>query len=758
MSDDWSVHLLTEYFSAVSEPQNEHVAIEVAVARAAEALDAEVGGVVVDGEVRGCWGFGTDSVPVELLSVAQGAPTLAVPRLGELFAALGKLGRNTPGGLIVARARTPFGPQERLMLHAMAQVLGLALRGLRTLVGERALREEREREADERLRLLAAVSTRQRLLDTILAIQRAISNRKPLQEVLDGITRGASGLLDNAVVALVLRLAEAEELNVASTFGPAPSDAAEDGAVEETGPSRSDGAGRPVLNAASDAMQSNAVVTHTVHLHGGDLGILLATPVHVSGDIGGSLVAYNTGGLGHLAEHRELLAAFAQQVSLALTDAQTVQAMREAYHDSITGLPNRALFLDLLRQALAAATSSGGEVTVLFIDLDHFKQVNDSLGHSAGDVLLAEVAQRLRACMRGMDTAARLGGDEFAVLLQGSDTTAAVDLAARIIRAVREPFWIAGRDVFIDASVGVASSRLAPADAAELLSNADVAMYHVKKSGPGRTGVFEPYMHSAVLRRLELHSDLQHALALSELSLQFQPLVRLDTTEPVGVEALVRWTHPRRGKVSPADFVPIAEETGLIVELGRWVLWESAREVAAWQRVVPALNLNVNVSARQIADRDFTSDVAEVLAATGLPPALVTLELTESVLMTDPDTVLPRLHHLKSLGVRLSIDDFGTGYSSLAYLCQFPVDELKIDRSFITGISSGGTNLAIVRTITDLAHTLGLQTVAEGIEDNAQLQAVRRLGCDLGQGFHLAPPLDPGAVCAFLVPDTAQAA
>jgi hypothetical protein len=377
VSDNWSVHLLTEYFSAVSASQDEDTAIEVAVARAAEALDAEVGAVVMDGVARGCWGFGGESVPADLVSVSQGSHTLTVPSLGLLHTALGNLDRTRQDGLVVARADRQFGAEERLMLHAMAQVLGLALRSLRTLGTERALREQREREADERLRLLAAVGTRQRLLETLLSIQRAISKRKPLQEVLDAVTEGASGLLDNAVVALVLRGSGTEQLRVASTFdAPTPGVAPVDG-----------GDDKPccvaqVLDSAAQAMRVTGVVTQATVDDRGTSGMMLAAPVHVNGAVNGSLVAFTTSGYGHIAEHRELLAAFAQQVNLALTDAQTVQAMREAYHDSITGLPNRALFLEKLRQMLDMARSHD-EVIVLYIDLDRFKEVNDVFGHSA---------------------------------------------------------------------------------------------------------------------------------------------------------------------------------------------------------------------------------------------------------------------------------------------------------------------------------------------------------------------------------------
>jgi len=504
-------------------------------------------------------------------------------------------------------------------------------------------------------------------------------------------------------------------------------------------------------------MHADGVVTHAVDAGHGPSGMMLATAVHVSGAVGGSLVASTDAGYGHIAEHRELLAAFAQQVNLALTDAQTVQAMRDAYHDSITGLPTRALFIERLKQALGSIALSRDDVMVLYIDLDHFKDVNDSLGHSAGDELLAEVGKRIRSCVERRDTVARLGGDEFAVMLDESDRAAAVELAEHVIPALRRPFRLTGRDVFIDASVGLASGATTR-DPVELLRDADVAMYHAKKSGPGKLAVFEPYMHSAVLRRLELHTDLKYALALSELALQFQPLVRLDSAEPVGVEALLRWPHPRHGAVSPVDLVRIAEETGLIVEVGRFVLRQSAEQVAHWRSDLSGINLNVNVSAREIADPEFVPQVAEVLNVTGLPAEMMTLELTETIFMTDPDSVWKPVNQLKDLGVRLSVDDFGTGYSSLAYLCRLPVDQLKIDRSFVSSMRTSTANLAVVRTIIELANTLNLQTVAEGIENSAQLDDLRGLGCELGQGYHFARPLDPEAARAFLSRYVATAA
>jgi diguanylate cyclase (GGDEF)-like protein len=730
VSYHWSTHQLTEYFAAVSGPLDEDGAILVAAERVAEALDAEVGAVVIGGDVRGSTGFGQDGPPAGLVSVTTATETVAVPGAGVLHAAVGALGRSADGYLLVARLDEPFATEERQMLDGMAQSLGLALRSLRTLAAERRLREEREREAERRLELLDELKARQRLLETLLGIQRAISNRKPLQEVLDAVTAGASSLLDGSGVALVLADPyDAGQLIVASTCGR------QGMAGDDT----------TVLAAASDAMAADQVVTRA----GGGRSArsrMSAAPVHVSGEITGSLVADAKGAT----DQRELLAAFAQQVSLALTDARTVEAVREAYHDSITGLPNRALFVDRLKHALAVADRRRDDVTVLFIDLDRFKAVNDSLGHAAGDELLAAVADRIRRCLRAADTAARLGGDEFAVLLEGTSGEGGVEVAERIIRAAKEPFRVDGREVFIAASVGVAPSRPPHAEAGALLGEADVAMYQAKKHHPGRAVIFESRMHAEALEHLDLQGDLQRALGLGELRLQYQPIVRLDTCAPVGVEALLRWTNPRRGIVPPSVFIPVAEETGLIVDLGRWVLQQAARQVGGWRRQVPELTLNVNVSAREVANPRYVAGVAEVLARTGLPAHALTLELTETTLMSDPEDGLKHLDRLRSLGVRLAVDDFGTGYSSLSYLRRFPVNEVKIDRAFIAGVAQREEDFAVARAVIDLGRTLRLLTVAEGIEDADQLDALRRLGCDLGQGYHLSRPLDPESVPAYL--------
>jgi diguanylate cyclase (GGDEF)-like protein len=593
----------------------------------------------------------------------------------------------------------------------------------------------REREADRRSRLLATLRQRELLLETLLEIQRDISHRAPLQAVLDAVTMGASAMLDGDYVALVL----VDPLTPGQQTIPSVCGA-------RSGPEQNE----VVLSIATEAIALDHLVTRPGQ-DGFSRGGLIAAPVHASGQIIGSLVTGAIAEPERQPEREDLLSAFAEQVSLALNDANTLEAIREASYDSLTGLASRPLFLDRLKKALESG-GAGAEVSVLFIDLDRFKAVNDSLGHGAGDELLAAVAERLRGCIRESDTAARLGGDEFAVLLEDTrGATGGLRAADQIAKALQQPFRIAGKDIFVTASVGVAHGAAADHGASELLGQADLAMYRAKQDGSRRAVVFEPRMHAEVMERLELQGDLQRALSAGEFRLQFQPLLSLDRYRPVGVEALLRWMHPQRGMIPPDVFIPLAEETGTIVELGRWVLRESCRQVAQWRATEwPELGISVNVSGRQLLDGQLARDVATALADTGLPPRALTLELTETVLMDDPGNILVRLSELKRLGVQLAIDDFGTGYSSLSYLRRFPVDELKIDKSFIDNIGTLEEDLAIVRTVVDLAQILQLRTTAEGIETQQQLDLLRDLGCEVGQGYFFARPLDPDAVPAYL--------
>ncbi|MHB1224800.1 MAG: putative bifunctional diguanylate cyclase/phosphodiesterase [Gemmatimonadaceae bacterium] len=417
----------------------------------------------------------------------------------------------------------------------------------------------------------------------------------------------------------------------------------------------------------------------------------------------------------------------------------------QAYHDPLTGLANRVLFRQRVHQALQRADRGRSSIAVLFVDLDDFKRVNDSLGHAEGDRLLVVVAGRLLNATRGCDTVARLGGDEFAILLENvTDVPDMLAVAERVTGAMRLPCPLSGREVLVGLSMGIA--RAGEDDGPDdLLRNADVAMYISKNQGKGRHQLFRPEMHEQAMERLELEADMRKTIGGPDFGLRFQPIVELRTGRIAGVEALARWTHPVRGQIPPSTFVPLAEDTGLIVPLGYWVLREACRHAADWQAEAsagaPRLSMTINLSGRQLHEDGLVDEVRSALGLSGLAPASLVLEVTESVMMQDTEVTLGRLHELKELGVQLAIDDFGTGYSSLAYLQRFPIDIMKIDRAFVNGVARSAGDLELVRSILSLADSLGLYTVAEGIEDDAQRAALLRLGCQLGQGFLFARPL-----------------
>jgi diguanylate cyclase (GGDEF)-like protein len=426
----------------------------------------------------------------------------------------------------------------------------------------------------------------------------------------------------------------------------------------------------------------------------------------------------------------------------------------QAFHDHLTGLGNRALLRDRLEHALSRSRRSGATVTVLFCDLDRFKIVNDTLGHDAGDALLVAVARCLTQHVRDGDTAARVGGDEFALVLDQTTARDAIALAHRLLDALREPFDINGREIFARASIGIADNWADALDGDELLARADIAMYSAKSHGRDRFEVFEPTMQTDLTTHSELHDDLRRAVQHGELTLHYQPLIDLETNAIDSLEALVRWNHPTRGFVGPDDFIPIAEETGLIIDLGRFVLREACRQIMAWRTLpnVDQLRIGVNVSSHQLYDDQFVDDVRAILEESGLPATSLILELTESALLADTSSVHHRLHALKSLGVRIAIDDFGTGYSSLAYLHSFSVDYLKIDRGFITALTSDNSQARdMVRAIIGIGHNLKLGVIAEGIEETNQLEELRNAGCNTGQGFLFARPVPPERIPELLI-------
>jgi len=430
---------------------------------------------------------------------------------------------------------------------------------------------------------------------------------------------------------------------------------------------------------------------------------------------------------------------------LTLRDRLTLEdeLARQALSDSLTGLANRSLFRDRVGLALARMQRSSTPFAVAFLDLDDFKTTNDTMGHEAGDLLLIAVADRLRYCVRPMDTVARLGGDEFAIVLEGlNDTTTALKIAERALASFHSPFLLKGKEVIVGSSIGIALCNEPEATVDDLLAHADMAMYMAKAAGKGRIEMFQPVMAAAMLKRAELQSDLRRAVEREEFVVHYQPIVSVFDGSVVGIEGLVRWDHPQRGILLPGDFVGLAEDSGVIVPMGRFVLERSLEEFAAMRRTMGAASpwLSINLSALQLREPNLVEHIAGALAAADVAPADVVLEITETTLLRDRDKIVARLRELSSLGLRIAIDDFGTGYSSLSYLQFLPADFLKIDRSFVAGLDGGVEDSALAHAIVRMADALGLQAVAEGVETESQLARLRAIGCSLAQGYLFAAP------------------
>ena len=638
------------------------------------------------------------------------------------------------------------------LLTSMARVLAMAVR----LLDNRAQEDV----------LLSSLQERQDLLERLARIQRSIFHRAPLQEVLDTICNGAAELLGDDTIGLrLLDPDDPTQLEMVSSVGVRP---AVCGPNWRT-PVGQGAGGLAVSEGRLVVLEDYAsAANHMPPFAADGVTAAMAAPVFEGGRIVGSLtVATHRPGRRYSEAEQEALRAFAEHASLALNDARTVEVLRstldnaihQATHDALTGLANRTRILDCLEERLLRPEDVAG-IGVLFVDLDRFKLVNDSLGHEVGDEVLRTTARRLAACVRPGDLVGRLAGDEFVVVCSGLHREeSAVGLSERICRELATPMKVGGRDLVVTASVGVAHA-VPGIGADQLLRDADVAMYRAKQRGRARTEVFGNSMRAELLERVELERELRVAILRHEFRLHYQPTMSLKSGAAQLVEALVRWEHPVRGLVPPDEFIPVAEDTRLIVPIGGWVLRQACRDLASWRREHPELaelQVSVNLSACQFADDDLVRTVAAALAETGLPPDALWLEITESVVMDGVERTVETLSALRSLGVHLSIDDFGTGYSSLSYLKRFPIDVLKIDRSFVDGFGSDPEDEAIVTAVVRLAQALGLETVAEGIENPRQLVGLSELGCDAGQGYFFSRPLSADDVVAWLL-DRAGAA
>ncbi|TMM36234.1 MAG: EAL domain-containing protein [Actinobacteria bacterium] len=718
-SDSWSTSQLVEFLAVLSEQRDEDCALRAAVERVLESLDAEVGLLFGRDTVLTVVGLAAVDPQVATLAAAArtGADQVWVDGLGRCRTAVVALdfGEDAVRLLVVRAGADEFVPDEMLLLRGMAWVLHLALRPLRVMV---------------------LLGERQRMLEQVARVQRAIANRAPLPEVFDTVTASALDLFGTELA--MLYLADQGVLMVASvstTF---------DEQHQLTRPMHlRSGIGRAAYSSGelvrTDDYPGSAYANPELVARGAHAA--MGAPVRENGAVVGSLVTLSFQPGHHFTDVQEqTLLAFADQVSIALSDAKTLATAQHAIRDAVTGLPNRVLFLDRLEQALAR----GIPAHVLFLDLDRFKLVNDTRGHCAGDELLRQVGRRLRECLRNDDLLARFGGDEFAVLVDNGGCDDVVLLAKRMLEAVERPYLVAGDEVSINASIGISASHDGDT-AGDILRDADTAMYRAKHAGGGRAVLFEKRMHTVLVQRASLEADLRHAVSRDELFLVFQPILHLATGHVDTAEALLRWQHPTRGTIPPDEFIPLAEETGLIVPIGRHVLTAACTQAAGWVAPPdggPLPAVSVNLSARQLLDPELVRDVRRAVETTGLDPARLILEITESAFVGDAATVIERLRQIRDTGVRLAIDDFGTGYSALSYLRHLPVEILKIDRSFVEGVVAGWQGRAFLNTIVRLSETLSMTAVGEGVETREQLAALQALGCQLGQGFLFARPMD----------------
>jgi diguanylate cyclase (GGDEF)-like protein len=661
-------------------------------------------------------------VPRILAGELDSDATLIIADVASPRCHYGRLAAINPGG-------TGFLASERVMLGVYASLAAAALDSAAAV-------------DDSRQQAMAA--------HALLDLSTTLASLTTIAEVADRVARAVPLMVDCDHAAVVLIDPANRQARVAAAVGFSPDVEA---ALREVAFPVDPGIADPGFVVSDSTTPFVPGAQRLVEVAG--VAAIARVPIAANGETVGWLgvgVADNPERLRAAAVEARLLG-LAGQAASAIANARLLDQIRyQALHDALTGLPNRALILDRAEQMLARARREHHQAAALFIDLDNFKAINDTLGHSAGDELLQAVAARITGALRDSDTVGRLGGDEFVVLSEGASLIAGPELIAeRIADVLHEPFFLGARGqspFTVSASIGIASGDRPAAQ--DLLRDADIALYRAKAAGKGRFAVFEADMQSDALARLELEMDLHQALPSGQFRVVYQPVLDLDDMSVTGFEALLRWAHPTLGTIGPDEFIPILEDTGMILDVGRWVLREACRECAAWQAAGHRLSVSVNVSIRQLESDALVDDVRTALQESGLDADGLVIEITETALMRDTNVTVACLRRLKQLGVRLAIDDFGTGYSSLAYLRQFPVDELKIDRSFVVAMLESTEAVALTQALVKLGHTLGLRTVAEGIEQTEQLDGLRQNRCESGQGFLFSRPIAAEAVDSFL--------
>ena len=732
----WALEQLTAYLFGLASAGDPDTVVLETLDRAAEAMGAEVAALILDGNVINSIGFADGKATVDtLLQTVEGRLTQAdLPGVGLCHVSGAAFESHGEYCLIVARTGdVAFSAEERNLLRGMSRALALNLQSAR---------------------VLAAMNERQALMERLTRILRSINGRAPLPEVLQAIVDGAAELIGSTIAGLrhidptdsqYAILSCAVNLEPGSPLG-------ERIRVGEGAGGRAISENRLVV--MHDYAGRVDALSNWAELK---LSAAMATPVHENGIVVGSLVVGSREpGRRYSEAEQSILLSFADHVSLALTDAMTTQSLHraleaarhDAMHDELTRLPNRALLRDRLEQAWVRGCRTGSPIALLFLDFDDFKDINDSLGHDAGDRLLVSLADRLAGSLRPGDTIARLGGDEFAVLIENlTDTATAEGLAARLLEVLVEPVVVNGRDVTMRGSIGIAVSEFTEPDSQSLLYSADLAMYEAKRRGGGRYVRYRPDMHLDTLVRLDTEQALKRAIGAGELVLHYQPIEELPSGRMIGAEALIRWQHPERGLIGPMEFVPIAEASGLIIRLGAWVLRTACTEATRWPN---DMEIAVNLSPRQL-EPELPQLVRDILTETGLHADRLVLEVTEATAMADAPETQRIIEELHAMGVHFSIDDFGTGHSSIARLRTLPVDQLKIDKSFVSTLdaSDSGTDV-FISAIVALAHGSGLVAVAEGVETAGQRCRLVALGCDRAQGYLFSRPVEAHVVAAML--------